>query len=78
MKSQSKMQNAGICGIDPARHSDCLSKNNYNEARCQGAIRALYDCCAAFYDSQGDQATSASCPKPNLLRLKLKQLDEGK
>ncbi|KAI1209470.1 DUF1903-domain-containing protein [Annulohypoxylon truncatum] len=52
---------------------DCLTKNNYNEAKCSGFIDALYECCDAFYRKHGDNATSASCPKASLLRLKLKQ-----
>ncbi|KAI1094182.1 DUF1903-domain-containing protein [Rostrohypoxylon terebratum] len=52
---------------------DCLTKNNYNEAKCSRFIDALYECCDAFYRRHGDNATSASCPKASLLRLKLKQ-----
>ncbi|KAF3075794.1 Cx9C motif-containing protein 4 [Trichoderma lentiforme] len=58
--------------------ADCLTKNNYNEARCQNAIKALYECCDAFYQRYGDDATSPSCPKPKLLRLKIQQQKEGK
>lgn len=58
--------------------ADCLTKNNYNEAKCQSAIKALYECCGAFYERYGDDATTVSCPKPQLLRLKLEQLKEGK
>ncbi|KAL6810777.1 DUF1903 domain-containing protein [Trichoderma sp. SZMC 28013] len=57
---------------------DCLSKNNYNEARCQNAIKALYECCDAFYQRYGDDASSPSCPAPKLLRLKIQQQKEGK
>ncbi|TFB06254.1 Cx9C motif-containing protein 4 [Trichoderma ghanense] len=57
---------------------DCLTKNNYNEARCQDAVKALYECCDAFYRRYGDDASSPSCPKPNLLRLKMQQQKEGK
>lgn len=51
---------------------DCLKKNTFKEDRCQGAIDALYECCQAFYEKNGDKAKSASCPQPDLLRLKLK------
>ena len=27
---------------------DCLTKNKYNEAKCQTAINALYECCDAL------------------------------
>ncbi|KAI1872442.1 hypothetical protein JX265_005322 [Neoarthrinium moseri] len=56
---------------------DCLTKNNYNESRCQGLVYALYDCCDAFYKRNGDDATTVSCPKANLLRLKMKQRRDG-
>ncbi|KAH7026355.1 uncharacterized protein B0I36DRAFT_248466, partial [Microdochium trichocladiopsis] len=52
---------------------DCLTKNSYNESRCQHLIDALYDCCEAFYKKNGDEARTVSCPKPSLLRLKLAQ-----
>lgn len=54
----------------------CLTKNNYNEAKCRGLVDALYECCDAFYRKNGDSATSASCPKASLLRLKMKQRSE--
>lgn len=57
---------------------DCLGKNNYNDAKCQSAVKALYECCEAFYDRQGDDARTASCPLPDTLRLKLQQQKEGK
>ncbi|KAI0111541.1 DUF1903-domain-containing protein [Daldinia grandis] len=52
---------------------DCLGKNGYDEAKCSRYIDALYECCDAFYKKHGDGATSPSCPKANLLRLKMKQ-----
>ncbi|KAL2269923.1 hypothetical protein VTJ83DRAFT_2107 [Remersonia thermophila] len=52
---------------------DCLTKNGYNEARCTKVVDALYECCRVFYERNGDQATSASCPRASLLRLKLEQ-----
>ncbi|KAH8883984.1 DUF1903-domain-containing protein [Thozetella sp. PMI_491] len=55
---------------------DCLTKNGYNEAKCARFVDALYECCEAFYKSKGDGATSASCPKASLLRLKMKQREE--
>ncbi|KAI0543995.1 DUF1903-domain-containing protein [Xylaria curta] len=55
----------------------CLGKNGFNQARCEHLIDALYECCDAFYQKNGEAATTASCPKPSLLRLKLKQRQEG-
>ncbi|KAI1386935.1 DUF1903-domain-containing protein [Hypoxylon trugodes] len=57
---------------------DCLGKNGYNEEKCSDFIDALYDCCDAFYQKYGDKASSPSCPKASLLRLKLKQRQEEK
>ncbi|CAI7599744.1 DUF1903-domain-containing protein [Penicillium manginii] len=51
----------------------CLTKNSYNEEKCQTQIDALYECCNAFYQKNGDQASVVSCPKAQLLRLKMKQ-----
>ncbi|KIN02054.1 hypothetical protein OIDMADRAFT_18795, partial [Oidiodendron maius Zn] len=46
---------------------DCLAKNSYDETKCRSQVDALYECCNSFYDKYGDNAQSASCPKPNLL-----------
>ncbi|CAK7231149.1 Cx9C motif-containing protein 4, mitochondrial [Sporothrix bragantina] len=52
---------------------DCLTKNGYNQDKCENLIDALYECCQAFYSRNGDKASTVSCPKPDLLRLKLQQ-----
>ncbi|CEF73439.1 unnamed protein product [Fusarium graminearum] len=58
---------------------DCLTSNGYNEAKCQTVIKQLYECCESFYERYGEEASTVSCPKPNLLKLKMKQLrEEGK
>ncbi|GLA07507.1 Cx9C motif-containing protein 4, mitochondrial [Aspergillus niger] len=51
----------------------CLTKSSYQEEKCQSQINALYECCNAFYKARGEDAKTPSCPKPNLLRLKMKQ-----
>ena len=56
---------------------DCLMKNRYNEEKCRGRVDALYECCNAFYQGKGEDAKTSSCPKPSLLKLKLKQRVEG-
>ncbi|KAF4300709.1 tRNA-dihydrouridine synthase [Botryosphaeria dothidea] len=58
--------------------TDCLQKSGYKEEKCQRQIDALYECCNAFYQRNGDDASCVSCPKANLLRLKIKQRSEGK
>ncbi|KAG5743126.1 hypothetical protein H9Q70_014163 [Fusarium xylarioides] len=55
---------------------NCLTGNGYNEAKCRTAIKRLYECCEAFYERYGEDASTVSCPKPNLLKLKMKQLRE--
>ncbi|KAK6335215.1 Cx9C motif-containing protein 4, mitochondrial [Orbilia javanica] len=57
---------------------NCIQKNGYNEAKCQDQIDALYACCELFYKQQGRDARTVSCPKPNLLDLKIKQRKEEK
>lgn len=48
---------------------DCIQKNNYDEAKCQQQINALYECCKAFYKKNGKDASCVSCPKPGLLEF---------
>lgn len=57
--------------------TDCLAKNLYKEEKCQKRIDSLYKCCKIFYERQGDGATTASCPKSDLLKLKMKQRSQG-
>jgi hypothetical protein len=53
--------------------SACLAKNAYREDRCKKEVDALYDCCNAFYAKKGEDASTVSCPKASLLRLKMAQ-----
>lgn len=55
----------------------CLTKNSFNEDKCQAQIDALYECCNAFYQERGEQGQTPSCPKASLLRLKMKQRAQG-
>lgn len=52
---------------------DCLNRNGFDESKCQKLVDALYECCNAFYEKNGDSASTVSCPKANLLRLKMEQ-----
>lgn len=56
---------------------DCLTRSGYNEAKCTKFVDALYECCQAFYERNGDDAVTASCPKASLLRLKMEQRRKG-
>jgi hypothetical protein len=52
-------------------------KNGYQEQKCDKLIDSLYECCQAFYAKNGEGATSASCPKASLLKLKMEQRQKG-
>ncbi|KAK3394841.1 DUF1903-domain-containing protein [Podospora didyma] len=52
---------------------DCLNKNGFDERKCAQFVDSLYECCQAFYEKHGDSATTVSCPKAELLRLKIRQ-----
>jgi hypothetical protein len=65
------------CPLAHIKSSDCLTKNGYNEAKCTKLVDALYECCQAFYDKNGNDAVTVSCPKANLLRLKMEQRKKG-
>ncbi|KAL5594542.1 uncharacterized protein BROUX77_007889 [Berkeleyomyces rouxiae] len=60
-----------------AWHKVCDPENNFDEAKCTGAILALYECCHAFYSKQGDDARSLSCPRPDILRRRLETMKKG-
>jgi len=34
-----------------------------------GQVDALYECCNAFYEKQGENASTVSCPKYSLLKF---------
>lgn len=57
----------------PGCSQACLTKNSYNEEKCQAQIDALYECCNAFYKERGEDAKTPSCPKATLLKVKMRQ-----
>ncbi|KAG6136924.1 hypothetical protein E4U22_007544 [Claviceps purpurea] len=76
-------QKNGVDASPPCRPracaiQDCLARNNYDDAKCQQVIMALYECCHAFYQRHGDDARTPSCPQPDVLRLKLQHTKDGK
>ncbi|CAK9784280.1 DUF1903-domain-containing protein [Cutaneotrichosporon oleaginosum] len=64
----------GTCQAEACAIQDCLDRNGYNEAKCQAAVRRLYECCAEMYAREGE-AKSPSCPTPQVVQRKLKQLE---
>ncbi|RMY35149.1 hypothetical protein D0864_16652, partial [Hortaea werneckii] len=80
-------QACAIQGENAASRWRCLKANSYeiayrrtisrkSDARSR-RIDALYECCNLFYQRNGDKASVVSCPKANLLRLKMKQRAES-
>lgn len=61
---------------------DCLTRNNYNDAKCQDRVRALYACCDAMYKrgaAQGKseaETKSDSCPLLSVVKRKMKQFEQ--
>ncbi|KAK3996459.1 Cx9C motif-containing protein 4, mitochondrial [Cladorrhinum sp. PSN332] len=55
----------------------CLTKNGFNQEKCEKFVDALYECCQAFYERNSESAVTASCPKASLLKLKLEQRKGG-
>jgi hypothetical protein len=52
-----------------------MISNAYQQEKCDGAIRNLYECCAQFYAKQGDKAEPPdACPLPEILQRKIKDL----
>ncbi|KAK5652599.1 hypothetical protein OQA88_10360 [Cercophora sp. LCS_1] len=75
---QFKVTGATQCfriAADPT--TDCLTKNGFDERKCTRFVDLLYECCQAFYEKNGDNASTVSCPKANLLRLKIEQRKNG-
>ena len=62
---------------EPYLNIDCLAKNSYKEEKCQAQVDALYECCNLFYERQGDGASTVSCPKASLLKLKMRHRDQN-
>ncbi|KAI9634616.1 uncharacterized protein MKK02DRAFT_16672, partial [Dioszegia hungarica] len=65
---------------------DCLGKYNYNEAKCQSYVAALYRCCDTMYrdaEKRGvgaEEAKSTACPIRSVVERRIKRMEkeEGK
>ena len=61
----------------------CLSKNGYQDSKCQDSVRALYECCTNMYarlreegkDLEKDR--SDSCPLPYVVERRMKAMSKG-
>lgn len=68
-------QHTPRCKAEACAIQNCLRSNNYNESRCDQVIDELYRCCAKFYKESDPKGMTPCCPKPDLLRIKMKQRD---
>ena len=66
----------------------CLSRNSYNQAKCEQFVEALYRCCDEFYKAVDKQSVtnmagmerpevleSTACPIRSVVDRKMKQLE---
>ncbi|KAK8858911.1 hypothetical protein IAR55_003142 [Kwoniella newhampshirensis] len=58
----------------------CLTRNNYNESKCQSAVRDLYSCCVEMYRSAEKEGRemggSTACPIRSVVERRMKRFDE--
>ncbi|KAL2757156.1 hypothetical protein ACRALDRAFT_1093105 [Sodiomyces alcalophilus JCM 7366] len=78
MTTKADLQDIPPCHPQACAIQRCLNRNNYDENQCQSAIVELYHCCERFYGKQGNTAISPSCPKADVLRLKLVRIRQAK
>ncbi|KFY90914.1 hypothetical protein V498_05757 [Pseudogymnoascus sp. VKM F-4517 (FW-2822)] len=57
IQSMSRSRNGDFALTHPP---DCIQKNNYDESKCKAEIDALYECCNAFYEKNGDAAKTTA------------------
>jgi hypothetical protein len=50
----------------------CLSKNTYNQERCDDHLRKLYLCCQGMYVGRKGDSESTACPNANVVQRWLK------
>ncbi|KAK2818380.1 hypothetical protein FQN49_007956 [Arthroderma sp. PD_2] len=70
----------GVAADPPCHPQACAIQGNtgpVNEAKCRDQIIQLYKCCNALYTQKGEDAKTPSCPKPALLKVKMKQIENG-
>ncbi|KAF2265831.1 DUF1903-domain-containing protein [Lojkania enalia] len=77
MRLKEDLQTDPPCHPRACAVQNCIQKNNFNEEKCKREVDALYECCNAFYQQNGETASSASCPKYSLVKLKMKQRAQG-
>ncbi|GAA97069.1 uncharacterized protein L969DRAFT_54333 [Mixia osmundae IAM 14324] len=77
------------CQMEACAIQTCLSRNSYNQERCQSSVTALYKCCAEMYEREGGgdgsarrrgkgekgDAGSTACPLRSVVLRKLKDLE---
>lgn len=82
-RNNAHLLDASACAIQT-----CLSRNSYNQAKCEQYVEALYRCCDQFYKAVDKQSVtnmagverpevveSTACPIRSIVERKMKQFD---
>ncbi|OCF39245.1 hypothetical protein I317_06963 [Kwoniella heveanensis CBS 569] len=88
------MPPAQDCQEEACAIQSCLTRNNYNDAKCQTYVFNLYKCCSEMYKNQIDKSDkgshsgsgsgsggseSSACPIQSVVERKMKRFEsEGK
>lgn len=54
----------------------CIQRNQFQQDRCDYLVKRLYQCCASYYKKYGRESECVSCPKPDALDRKLRDMGE--
>ncbi|ORY24595.1 hypothetical protein BCR39DRAFT_500027 [Naematelia encephala] len=69
------------CQAEACAIQTCLSKNNYQQSKCDNLVESLYKCCDKMYraaDKEGKDVGdtgSTACPLRSVVTRKLKQFE---
>ncbi|KAK1925913.1 hypothetical protein DB88DRAFT_485577 [Papiliotrema laurentii] len=71
------------CQQEACAIQSCLSRNNYNEAKCTAYVDSLYKCCRDMYAAAqqpgGQVPKSTACPIESVVNRRIKAMErEGR
>ncbi|WVQ84248.1 hypothetical protein IAT38_006400 [Cryptococcus sp. DSM 104549] len=68
------------CQAEACNIQSCLTRNNYDESRCQSYVEALYRCCSEMYktaERDGSKVPeSTACPLKDIVERRLKRFEK--
>ncbi|KIM82557.1 hypothetical protein PILCRDRAFT_70494, partial [Piloderma croceum F 1598] len=64
------------CETAACTFQTCISKNTYNQEKCDAYLRKLYLCCQSMYEGKA-RAESTACPKLDVVKRWLKNHPEN-